>query len=533
MNIKGRNEKKYFLTSENIDAISDEIASYMEKEKINSTGIIKGRLTVETLLLAWLEKAPANTEVVLETGKRFFRPYARLSFAGQQINPLENNAVDALDAEAMNYFNSVMANVGLSTTYKYRAGSNIVDIKLPMVNIGGIGKIAISILLAFVTGYAINLAGPNIAKIVATEIIQPLFKMMLSLLSGIATFMIFFSVLSGICNVGNIATLSNMGTRVLGVILKRNFIALIFGLVICTAAFGVVEFGGGMDLSVLKTIFQMLIGIVPGSLLQPFVDGNTLQIIFLAMTTGIILLILDQQAKGVIAFVNELNAVFMTAVTYFCKSIPFIVYLSFTNVILNGNLVYVIKVWKPLLVFVVAGFCYILFETFYTAWRFKFGIKKYFKLAMPLTLLAFSTASSSACIPLLDKLCTNLGVDKKLLGFSLPVSQILVNTGTINSFLIVLMGFSEVCNIAIPIPRLIVMALACYIIAIAKPTIPGGAISVMAILMAQALLPEYCLAIYIAVDILIDMTATSVNVTSSLNTLILAADDLGMVKKKE
>ncbi|MCQ2361746.1 MAG: dicarboxylate/amino acid:cation symporter [Acidaminococcaceae bacterium] len=526
-------KKTYLLSSENIDAISDEIASYMKKLKISSMGIIKGRLTVETLLLAWLEKAPANTEVVLETGKRFFRPYACLSFEGQQINPLENNGDDALANEAMNYFNSVMTNVGLATTYKYRAGNNIVDIKLPMVNIGGVGKIAISILLAFLTGYAINLAGTDIAKIVATEIIQPLFKMMLSLLGGLATFMIFFGVLSGICNVGNIATLSNMGMRVLGAILKRNFVALIFGVVIYTVAFGVVEFGGGMDLSVLKTIFQMLVGIVPGSLLQPFVDGNTLQIIFLAVTTGIILLILDQQAKGVIAFVNELSTVFMTAVTYFCKSIPFIVYLSFTNVILSGNLVYVLKVWKPLLVFVLAGICYIVLETLYTGWRFKFGIKNYFKLAIPLTLLAVSTSSSAACIPLLDKLCTSLGVDKKLLNFSLPISQILVNTGTVIGFLGILMGFSEVCGIAIPVPRLIVIALACYIIAIAAPHIPGGAISVMAILMAQALLPEYCLAIYIAVDVIIDMTLTGVNVTSSLNTLILAADDLGMVKKKE
>ena len=97
----------------------------------------------------------------------------------------------------------------------------------------------------------------------------------------------------------------------------RAPISLVFAIVIGTIAFRVVEFGGGMDFSVLKTIFQMLVGIVPGSLLQPFIDGNTLQIIFLALTSGIIILILDQQAKGVISFVNELSTIFMTAVTYF------------------------------------------------------------------------------------------------------------------------------------------------------------------------------------------------------------------------
>ncbi|MCQ2381295.1 MAG: dicarboxylate/amino acid:cation symporter [Acidaminococcaceae bacterium] len=521
-------KKNYLLTSENIDAISDEIASYMEELKI-----IKGRLTLETLLLAWLEKAPANTEVVLETGKRFFRPYVCLSFDGQKINPLENNVDDALANDAMDYFNSVMTNAGLSTSYRYRNGTNIVDIKLPVANIGSIGKIVISILLAFITGYSLNFADAEIAKIVATEIVVPLFKMMLSLLGGIATFMIFFSVLSGICNVGNIAALSNMGVRVLGSILKRNFISLVFAIVIGTIAFRVVEFGGGMDFSVLKTIFQMLVGIVPGSLLQPFIDGNTLQIIFLALTSGIIILILDQQVKGIIAFVNEFSILFMTAVTYFCKSIPFIVYLSFTNVILSGNLVYVVKVWKPLLVIIMMSIVYIVLETVYTAWKLKLGIKDYFKTVMPATILAFSTSSSAACIPLMDKICTNLGLDKKLLNFGLPVCQILLNTGTSIVFPYIIMGFSEICNIGISVPRLVIIGLACYIIAIATPHIPGGAISVMAILMSQALLPDYCLAIYIAVDVVVDMALTTVNVTSIINNLVSTASSLNMIGEKD
>lgn len=525
--------KKFVLSPEGIDQISDAIADFMLELKIPQMGVIRGRLAAETVLLAWLEHAPAEAEITVEMGKKFFRPFVRMYYAGGKWDPLENsNADDALAKDALNYFNSVMTNVGLATTYKYRNGENIVDIKLPMTNIGSMGKIVIGVILAFLTSYGLSFAGPEFSKMVSTEVVSPLFDMMLSLLGGIATFMIFFSVLSGVCNMGDIATLSNMGLKVLNLVLGRNLIALVLGMGISAMAFGVVEMGGGVDMSVLKTIFQMFLGMIPGSLLKPFLEGNTLQIIFLAVMAGIILLILDQQVKGIIAFVNECNTLFMTAISYFCATIPVIVYLSFTNVLLSGGLGYVLKVWKPLLVIAIISAIYVVLDTVYTGWKSGFGISSHFKNVMPATILALSTGSSPACIPLLDKTCNSLGLNKKFLNFGLPICQILTNTGTVIAFAGVIMGFSEICGVSISIPKLIVSGIAYFVISIAAPPIPGGSISVMAILMSQAMLPDYCLAIYIAVNVILDMLLTSVNIASNVNNLVAAADALDMIDKK-
>lgn len=526
--------EKFTLTAAGVDQISDAIAEFMLKNKIPQLGIIRGRLAAETVLLAWLDKLPEGTEITLDMGKRFFRPYVRLSCEGLKVDPLENNGMDDdLAKDAINYFNSVMTNLGLATTYKYRNGINIVDIKLPMQGIGSMGKIVIGVIMAFVTSYAIGFFSPEFSKLVSVEVVSPVFNMMLSLLGGIATFMIFFSVLSGVCNMGDIATLSNMGLKVLNLVLGRNLIALLLGMVISAVAFGVVEMGGGVDLSVLKTVFEMFIGMVPGSFLKPFLEGNTLQIIFLAVMMGIILLILDQQVKGIITFVNECNTLFMTAISYFCATIPVIVYLSFTNVLLGGDLGYVFKVWKPLLVIAAIAGIYIALDTAYTGWKTGIGIGAQFKNITPATILALSTGSAPACIPVLDKTCNSLGIDKKFLNFGLPICQILTNTGTVIAFAGVIMGFSEICGVSIPLPKLIVSGVAYFIISIAAPPIPGGSISVMAILMAQALLPDYCLAIYIAVNALLDMLLTSVNTASNVNNLVVAAHSLGMLQKKE
>ncbi|MCQ2381294.1 MAG: dicarboxylate/amino acid:cation symporter, partial [Acidaminococcaceae bacterium] len=122
---------------------------------------------------------------------------------------------------------------------------------------------------------------------------------------------------------------------------------------------------------------------------------------------------------------------------------------------------------------------------------------------------------------------------KEFLNVGLPICQIWTNTGTVSAFAGVIMGFSEICGVSISIPKLIVSGVAYFIISIAAPPIPGGSISVMAILMSQALLPDYCLAIYIAVNVLLDMLLTSVNIASNVNNLVCAASALDMISKKE
>ena len=87
----------------------------------------------------------------------------------------------------------------------------------------------------------------------------------------------------------------------------------------------------------LGDIYKMALGVVPGSVLGPFVSGNTLQVLFLAACSGVLVLILGQQIRHLTDVIREVNVFLMTAISYFCYAVPVIIYLSFTGLLLGGE----------------------------------------------------------------------------------------------------------------------------------------------------------------------------------------------------
>ena len=183
-------EQNYVLTPENVDVISDVINKYMVQLRMPRKAVIRGRLVVETVLLAWLEKVPEGTEICLTLGKRFFRPYVNLQFAGEKVNPL-----DISQDEELGYYGELMNNVGLSVGYQYIGDSNFVTINLPMVDIGNSWKILMAVLLAVATSFVLGQLDNASLTVVIRHFVEPVFTSVISFLSALAAFMIFFNII--------------------------------------------------------------------------------------------------------------------------------------------------------------------------------------------------------------------------------------------------------------------------------------------------------------------------------------------------
>ena len=214
--------KNYSLTPENVDIISDIVNQHMVSLRMPQRGVIRGRLTVESVLLNWLSSAPEGTEISLKFGKQFLRPYVRLYFGGTKVNPLENE-----DDEEGEYYKQIMANAGLAVDYRYRNGYNIVDIKLPMVGMGSGQMVFISAVDSLATAAWISSFGSEFVNLVSKEMVAPLFNSVVNLLSGIAAFMVFFNVANGILRMGDVDNLNSQGTKVLKFVIGRNVLAVI------------------------------------------------------------------------------------------------------------------------------------------------------------------------------------------------------------------------------------------------------------------------------------------------------------------
>ncbi len=515
--------ENYSLTPENVDIISDIVARYMSEYNMPRKDIIRGRLAVETVLLFWIEKAP-GVEVSLVLGKRFLRPYIRLQFDGKMINPLESER-----DEDFAYYGSVIGNVGLNIGYQYNEGTNYVNIGLPLVNIGNSGRIFLAILLAFVTGFGLNCFGSNVAAVISEEFMTPVFNSLINLLSAIAAFMIFFNILYGVISMGNVANLNKAGFKLLRLVMGRNSLAIIFGMSVCAVVFDVVELRADFNIFIFKDLFNLLVSIVPNNLIRPFIDGDTLRIIFLAVSTGIILLALGQQTKGIVNFVKEWNVFFSTAINYFCKLVPLVVYLALTSVLMKGNLKNIWAVWKILLVVALIGFVYLVADTVIAGLRSGIGVRKYIRNMLPMARVALTTGNAAACGTYFEQVCSKIGFDKSFYEYSSVGCQILTSTGTVIVLMTTIMGFQEFCGQSVPMSEFLISGFVYLLIAPSTFAIPGGSISVVALLMSNNFLPDYCLEVYIATNLFFDMLITVVNEVSSVNNLVNSSYVMGMI----
>lgn len=518
--------KNYLLTPKNVDVVSDIVAQYMGKYRIPGKDVIRGRLTVETVLLFWLEQMP-DTEFSLVLGKRFLRPYIRLQFKGKKINPLLTGDTD----DDFAYYGSVIGNVGLDVGYRYSEGTNYVDISLPLISIGNSGKILLAVAMAFATYFGLDCFGSNVTFVLSEQFMTPIFNSLISFLSAIAAFMIFFSILYGVICMGNVANLNISGFKISRLVLGRNTLATVLAMLVCSAVFNVVELRADFDIFMFQSLLNLLVSAVPNNLIQPFIDGDTLKIIFLAVSTGIILLALGERTKGLVTFVKELNAFFSTAINYFCTLVPVIVYLALTSVLMKGNLKNVWAVWKILLVVALIGVVYLAADTVIAGLRSGIGIRKYICSILPMARVALTTGNAAACGIYFERICSKIGFVKLFYEYGSVECQILTSTGTIIVLMTTIMGFQEFCGQSVSISEFLISGFVYLLIAPSTFAIPGGSISVVALLMSHNFLPEYCLEVYIATNLFFDMLITAINEISSVNNLVNSGYIMSAIKK--
>ncbi|MBQ0068025.1 MAG: hypothetical protein KBS60_07610, partial [Phascolarctobacterium sp.] len=182
------------LTSENIDTFSEDIASFLKKQKQTKDNILKARLSAETTMLRWMEAMPEDTNIAINCFVSFGRPIIRLTMVGECCDPV--TAINVVG----DYFSKIQGNLGIATSFKYINKLNVFDIKLPFSNFSTWQKNVCAIVLAVLTWAAFHCLAPAIGTFVNTNFIIPTFKMILGLLKALASFMVFFNMLNAVCN---------------------------------------------------------------------------------------------------------------------------------------------------------------------------------------------------------------------------------------------------------------------------------------------------------------------------------------------
>lgn len=500
--------KNYALTAENIDIFAKELSSFILEKKLDKRVAVKTRLTAELVLLDWLEKLPKESCFEVEVKKFWGRFHVILKAKGKQLG-------DVLSQNSDDDFHKAML-VNLETVYtqSYGDGYNIFDIKLPRPQLGGMGKVLLASVAAIIIGQLMLFLLPQDTLLMFNDkLIKPFFGTVMRVLGATATFMIFTSIVVSVSCMQSINVLKTIGRDLFMQHFKLLNLFAAISLVFCIGFFNVLSFDGGLNGAVFLQIYNMLLNIVPNDFITPFVQGNTLQIVFMALVSGIVILILDSEVVQLKNIAIQLNRFFQFILISICELMPLIIFLSILQLVITNSVMLALQAWK--LIFAEAVLTAIVWLVY--MWQVKCSsgkaIGQVIKDFVPLTLFALSTCSTIACLKTSEELLLKkYNIKKSLVDFCLPMGLILSKPGFAVDFIVLVFGYSEMCGHQVNIGQALTLFLTSAVFALAVPPVPGGMIAFLNVLFTQYNVPAEMLCIAIAANFVFDMLQSVIHV---------------------
>lgn len=507
--------KTYNCSRANIDACSEDICTLLEKSKVNSNIVIKARILTETILLNWIEQANVDNSFTFEIRKIFGQQHLIFTLKGHRLKPLPANDQDE-------FVQHILSNIDVVFSEEYKSGVNIVDIKLPRSELGNNSKVALAIGSALVLGNVMNACLPaDIVKIIADDYVGPMFSSIIGILNAFVAFMIFFSIVASILGMGNISVLKNIGLKYFKQVFFNTSLWTAVCLPICMVCFNVISNEGSASGSVFNKIFSLVLDIIPNNIITPFLKGDSLQIVFLAIFAGAVLLILDKQTDSLKRNILQINSFFQYSVAVICKTIPVFIMLSFLKIILSNAVSGILDCWIVITTIFACYFLIMMGDVIYTCIRCRLSIMEYIKQVLPVFAVALPTSSGIACLPECEAALKHYKVEPNIMEFGLPLGLVISKKSLPICYVGYVLGICVVFGKTLTLGQLIVLSLSSIILGFATPAVPGGSLGITLMLMKQYNLPEEAMGIAVSLSFLVGMVGIAISSVCRVNDVIL------------
>jgi Na+/H+-dicarboxylate symporter len=429
--------------------------------------------------------------------------------------------------------------------------------------------------------------------------IDPFGTIFINLLKLIAVPLVLFSIISGVANIGDPASLGRMGGKTLLIYLITTVMAISLGLVLVNTikpgklideqsridnrisyeiwadsqGYKIKDginylqdpafFERAQEISKLShaelkeasvsdklenatkrkqtSPLQPLVDIVPDNFFYSLSNnGLMLQIIFFAIFFGVSLLFIpNEKSQPVLNLVDGVNEVFLKMVDLVMQAAPFFVFALLAGVVSKmagddiGKVIEIFKglSWYSLTVLIgLVLMIIVVYPAILKTFVKKIPFTGFFKAMGPAQTLAFSTSSSAATLPVtMECVEQNLGVDKKVSSFVLPIGATVNMDGTSLYQAVAVIFLAQLHMIDLTFQQQITIVLTTTLASIGSAAVPSAGLVMLIIVLDSVGLNPAWIAIIFPVDRILDMFRTVVNVTGDATVCAIIADGENML----
>lgn len=374
--------------------------------------------------------------------------------------------------------------------------------------------------IALVLGVVVGLVGgPGVA-----ELLSPLGDLLMRLLKFIILPIVLFTLIVGV-NQGKPGSLGRLGRKVFLFYLATSALAIGVGLLVAT----LFSPGEGMTLDSEASmsvpdnpgILQVVLGIVPDNIVAAFAGQDMLGILFTALVFGLALARLRRsESQGALGerlygVFEALNAVTLKVMGGILHYVPVGVFAIVAGTVANQGVDTLLSLGDMVAVLYVALGVHLLV---YIGLMRLFGVPllAFFREARTPMATAFATQSSSGTLPLTLDAAQRLGLPRTLYGFSLPLGATLNMDGAAIRIAISAVFAANVVGAPLDWTSMLQIVVVGTLISVGTAGVPGAGIVMIATVFTQVGLPIEAVALLTAIDALVGMGCTALNVTGDL-----------------
>lgn len=499
--------KQYTFSSDDISAASSdrsETAAFLRKAKVDEKEILKLTLMLEEILLTYRDRFGEEAAFRIKCTMRFRRPRIELEVTGQALDPFEQ----ADDETRILY--RLTTNFGMLPVWQYKNGRNIIVFMPQKAAMSQTKKIFAGAAAGILAGLACLLLPEGARSLLSAKIVSPLTDTFMGLLSAISCPLIFLSILNSIGEMGDMQSFGKIGKKTVSRLSLSTLVLGLLTLFIMLPFFGV--HGGSSASFDGSSLYAIILDIVPHNFFQPFVEGNPLQIIFIAVILGITLLLLGSKACGVSALTVQLGYIINLIMEGLSAFMPLFIFGVLFDMIVSGSISTILGSYQVLLIILLATVLLIPVTVLRVALRKKVSPMLFIRKALPTFLIALTTASSSAAFSTNVETCEKqYGLDRKLVNFGIPLGQIILMPCHVAMYLGIVLSQALACGVAITPSWLVIAFVSSFILAVATPPVMGGTFVVFSTLFLQLGIPVEAVGLAAMMSIILDFPATAVN----------------------
>ena len=382
-------------------------------------------------------------------------------------------------------------------------------------------NLGVWILVAMVAGTVVGVAMGEEAKIFA-----PLGALFIQLIKMLVVPLVGISIISGAASLGSSRSAGKIGVTSIAYILLTTVVSIVIAIVVGL----IFKPGAGLSAEGIASImasasseqgtpaelsfWDTVIGMIPANPVEAFAKGNILQIIVFGLFLGFgIAAINEDKRTKVINGLNYLLEALIWCIGKVMLVAPIGVFGLMAEAMGTFGFDILLKVvnllWVDLIAVAIMGLVAYPLTVMTLS---KVSLKEFFSAMLRPQIVAFSTASSMATLPVTMGACDRMGVSKEVSGFVVPLGATINMTGNAIYYTLVALFFAQFYGIELGVAQYVAIVSTASLGSIGQAGVPGPTLMVVAVL-AAAGIPIEGLPLLYALDRLFDMIRTVLNIT--------------------